>query len=375
MAITIHTTPSAINAAYSAINWNISSNNANIKAIRADLYINGSYSTTIDAVQQLGSTSIFNVDVRKIMQSALTSELRSNITTFQVSDCTTSAATIKLRLYEIVLSGGVYTTTWAANGAGTGYLETSTVKVVNISIQDDELLSDYTVDSSSKKLLTLRTGGERIPRGVPFQVGFLTLLNMGAKYTTYDINLNVIATAATYVDSQVTPSHGKGVIEIPSSLYTSSNVAFLDISLYEDAGATVYSETIRYKVVDYCNLFPVFFQNHLGDFDHFNFGAKKITNINTRNQGLKRESGNIIVNSNVNERTQVFTEALSDKELTFLTELIRNHSVTHYWKGANNFKRLKITSHSTKTTDTDNLINRLALTYEPSKEWIVQKGD
>lgn len=184
MAITINTTPAAINAAYSAINWNVSSNDANIKAIRADLYINGSYSTTIDAVQQLGSTSIFNVDVRKIMQSALTSELRSNITTFQVSDCTTSAATIKLRLYEIILSGGVYTTTWAANGAGTGYLETSTVKVVNISIQDDEYLSDYTVDSSSKKLLTLRKGGERIPRGVPFQVGFLISQAVSAKYTT-----------------------------------------------------------------------------------------------------------------------------------------------------------------------------------------------
>lgn len=372
MAITIHTTPSAINAAYSAINWNVSSNDANIKAIRADLYINGAYSTTIDAVQQLGSTSIFNIDVRKIMQSALASELRSNITTFQVSDCTTSAATIKLRLYEIILSGGVYTTTWAANGAGTGYLETSTVDVVNISIQDDELLSSYTVESSAKKLLTKRVGSERIPRGVPFQVGFLSTIEVAANYDTYDANLNLISNA---VSSGLTTSHSKGIIEVPSSAFSGSNVAYIDITLLRNSDRAIWSDVIRFKVVDYCNLFPVFFQNHLGDFDHFNFGAKKITNINTRNQGLKRESGNIIVNSNVNERTQVFTDALSDKELTFLTELIRNHSVTHYWKGANNFKRLKITSHSTKTTDTDNLINTLALTYEPSKEWIVQKGD
>lgn len=372
MAITIHTTPSAINAAYSAINWNVSSNDANIKAIRADLYINGSYSTTIDAVQQLGSTSIFNVDVRKIMQSALTSELRSNITTFQVSDCTKSAATIKLRLYEIVLSGGVYTTTWAANGAGTGYVETSTVKVVNISLQDDELLSDYTVDSSAKKLLTLRTGGERIPRGVPFQVGFLISQSVTVRYTTYDINLNTIAAATS---SSITPSHGKGIIEVPSSLFAASNVAYIDIQMRFGSFPTITTNAIRYKVEDYCTLFPVFNQNHLGDFDHFNFGAKKITNINTQNQSLKKESGDIIVNSNVNERTQVYTDALSSKELTFLTEFVRNHSVTHYWKGANNFKRLKITSHSTKMVDTDKLINSIALTYEPSLEWIVQKGD
>ena len=372
MAITINSTPSAINAAYSAINWNVTSNDAGIKAIRADLYINGSYSTTIDAVQQLGSTSIFNIDVRKIMQSALVSELRSNITTFQVTECTTSAATIKLRLYEIILSAGVYTTTWAVNGGGSGYEETSTVKVVNASIQEDELLSSYTVEDATKKLLTLRTGGERIPRGVPFQVGFLISQSVGASYKTYDANLNIIGSANS---TNITPSHGKGIVEVPASLFSASNVAFIDINIRFSSFPTILSERIRFKVEDYCTLFPVFCQNHLGDFDHFNFGAKKVTKINTQNQSLKRESGDIIVNSNVNERTQVFTEGLSAKELTFLTEFVKNHSVTHYWKAANNFKKLKITSHSTKMIDTDNLINSIALTYEPSKEWIVQKGD
>lgn len=375
MAITINTSPSSINAAYSAINWNISSNDVNIKAIRADLYINGTYSTTVDCVQQLGSTSIFNVDVRKIMQSILVSELRSNITTFKVSDCVTSAASIKMRFYEILLSGGVYTTTWAANGAGTGYVESSTVKVVNISLQEDELLSDYTVDTSSKKLLTKRTGGEKIPRGVPFQVGFLGAVSLGAKYTTYDSNLNVIATATLSGANQITPSHGKGILEVPSSLFSSSNIAYIDLGLYDSGSIVEMSEIIRYKVEDYCNIIPVFNQNHLGDFDHFNFGAKKVVNANTSNQSLKRVSGDIIVNSNINERRQIYTAALSDKELLLLSEFIRNHTVTHYWKGANNFKRIKLVSHSTKIEDNSSLINQLSITYEPSLEWIAQKGD
>ena len=135
------------------------------------------------------------------------------------------------------------------------------------------------------------------------------------------------------------------------------------------------SETIRYKVEDYCNIIPVFNQNHLGDFDHFNFGAKKVVNANTSNQSLKRVSGDIIVNSNINERRQIYTSALSAKELLLLSEFVRNHTVTHYWKGANNFKRIKLVSHSTKIEDNSSLINQLSITYEPSLEWIAQKGD
>jgi len=371
MAITINTSPSSINAAYSEIKWNVSSNDVDIKAIRCDLYVNGSYSTTVDAVQQLGSTSIFNVDVRKIVQSVLVSELRSNITTFQITECTTSAASIKMRFHEIILSGGVFTTTWAANGGGGGYVESGTVKVVNISLQEDEVLSSFTVEDATKKLLTLRTGGERIPRNVPFQLGFISTDAVKSKYTTYNSSLVQIATNNSSV---VTSTHGKGIIEIPISLFSGSNVAFIDVQLL-NAFNDPYSEVIRFKVEDYCALFPIFIQNHLGCFDHFNFGAKKLIKINTSNQSLKRDSGNITVNSNVNEKTQVFTEGLSAKELTFMQEFVKNKSVAHYWKNANNFKRLRITSHSTKLVDTDKFINQVALTLETSSEWKVQKGD
>ena len=381
MAITINSTPDAMNAAYSPINWNVTSNDANIKAIRADVYINGNYSTTLNAVQQLGTTDTFDLDIQKIMQSQLVSELRYNITSLAITSAIISACSVKVRFYEVVLSGGVYTTTWAEDGAGTGYEESSTYNVTNTAIQENEDLTDYTVSSSSKKFLTMRTSNCRIPRGVPFQIGFLSAINLSFIIKRLDEDLNVLTSAQSGFN---TATYGKGIIEIPESYFSSASYSYLDIYLI-DAGDAIRSETIRYKIEDACMLYPVFIQNHLGDFDHFNFGGHKIKNINTKNQSIKKPlpappfksyyAGNIIVQSNVNERLKVETESLSAVELTFLEEFIKNHSVTYYWEAANTFRRRKISSHSTKTVDNDSLINTLSLTFEPSNSHKVQKGD
>ena len=67
--LTIDSTPDAINAAYREVKFSLTSTDANIKAVRGDLYINGTYTTTIDGVQILGTTDQFTFDIRKIMQS------------------------------------------------------------------------------------------------------------------------------------------------------------------------------------------------------------------------------------------------------------------------------------------------------------------
>jgi len=381
MAITINTTPLAINPAYSAINWNVTSNDVTIKAIRADIYINGSYSTTVDAVQQLGSTSIFNVDVRKIMQSQLVSELRTNITTFQITNAVTSACSVKIRLYEILLTAGVYTTTWAAGGLGTGYVESSTYNVVNMSKQPYETLTDWTVDSSAKKLLTLRTRDSRIPRGVPFQIGFLSAsTNLYCNIEGFD--KNGASDGGHTSTALASATYGKAIIEIPASIFATSTIKYMTVVLKNGSGAL--SETYRFKIEDYVTKYPVFIQNHLGDFDHFNFGAKIEKNVNTSNQRITKplsatpntyDAGTIIVQSNVNERLKVTTAALSAVELTFLQEFIKNHSVSYYWSAANAFYRKHIVSHSTKVEDSEELINTLSLTFEPSNDHIAQKGD
>lgn len=374
MAITINSSPSTISPAYSSINWNMTSNNANIKAIRCDLYVNGTYSTTLDAVQQLGSTSIFNVDVQKIIQSTLVHEIRTNITTFAVTDAVTSAATIKIRAFEIILSGGVYVTTWAAGGLGTTYTESSNVKAVNIAIQSDETLANYTVDTSAKLLLTSRGQTKtKIPKGVPFQIGFI---GADVNYIAEIDELNEFGAVINNHTSTtlVALSHGKGIIEIPSSLFSNEFAKFIDVRLMK---SSVGSRSIQYRfeVVDYSKELPIFIQNHLGDFDHYNFGAKESTENDTQNQKIKKSTGEITVHSEVNAKTKIYTAALSQADLTFLTEFIKNHSVVYRWISSGSFKRITITSHSTKTDDTDGLVNALALTFANSVQHKVQKGD
>ena len=179
--LTIDTNPLAVNTAYRAVKFELTSTDAAIRAVRGDLYINGTYLTTLDGVQLLGETDQFSFDIRKVMQSVLQNELRTNITSFAVTDAVTSAKTIKMRFFEIVETSGVFTSTWLADGAGTNYLESSDYDVVNMAQQHQEVLADWTVDNTSKKLLTLRSDNNRIPRGVPFQIGFLSSVRIQAK--------------------------------------------------------------------------------------------------------------------------------------------------------------------------------------------------
>lgn len=386
--LTIDSTPSAINAVYDDVNgikFSLTSADPNIVAVRGDLYVNGSYTTTIDGVQVLGTIDEFAFDVRKIMQSVLVSELRTNITTLAVTDATTSAAEIKMRFFEVVLTGGVYTHTWDEDGAGTNYLESSNYDVVNMARQPDEVLDDYVADASNKSLLTLRTDGCKIPRGVPFQLGFVSDLDGFAVYiNALDLNLNSVSSSNS--GSGVNVSYSKGVIEIPSSSFSSSNIKYLEVQLKTDDGFSqaVVSKTYRFKVVDYCDLFTIFIQNHLGDFEHYDFGAKVVKNITTKNQSIKKpltssysseDAGEIVTTSTTTERIKVQTGALSQVDLTYLQEFIKNHSVVYRWVSAGNFKRYVVKSHSTKVEDNDGVINSMSLTLEPSNNHIVQNGD
>lgn len=380
--LTINTTPDAINAAYRPIKWTATSTDANIKAVICDIYINGAYSSTINGVRILGTTNQFTFDIRKIMQSILVSELRTNITSFAVTSADNSSKNVKIRLFEVVESGGVFTSTWAANGAGTNYLESSTYSVTNTATQHQEDFTWWTVDSVNKRLLTMSLANKRIPRGVPFQIGFVgSDTNYTAQYETFDVDGNSLGVIASGFPVALTSK--KGIIEIPSSAFVSSNVASMEVLLREGGGA-VRSLTYSFKIVDECNLFTLFFQNHLGGFDHFNFGAKKVVNVNTTNQRMTKplpsgfsseDAGSSIVASTVNEKVEVYSASLSASELVFLKELIKNHTIVYKWDDDGVFLSYVITSHSTKVEDNDNLINTIKITLQPSNQHIAQNGD
>ena len=380
--LTINTTPLAINPAYREVKWSATSTDATIKAVRADIYIGGTYSSTIDGVRILGTTDQFDFDVRKIMQSDLVSELKTNITSFAIVDATVSAKTIKVRLFEIVETAGVYTSTWLPDGAGTNYLESSTVDVVNMATQHQELLSWWTVDTVNKRLLTMSLANKRIPRGVPFQIGFLGAdTNYTAQIEKFDVDGASLGTVSTGLPVAVTSK--KGIITIPSSVFVSSTVKFLEVILQEGGGATR-SLTSRYKITDECNLFPLFFQNHLGDFDHFNFGSKVVKKITTKNQRMEKalpssfsseDAGLVSIASRVKTKVEVYTSELSANELIFLEELIKNHTVVYKWESDGVFLSYVVTAHSTKVEDNDQLINFIKITLQPANEHIVQNGN
>ena len=381
-SMTINSTPDAINAAYSPIVFNVDSSDGTIVAIRGDVYINGTYATTIDGVQEIGTTNTFNFDVQKIMQDHLTSELRTNITALGLTSATSAACSVKMRFFEILLTGGVHTHTWAADGAGTNYLQSSTYNVVNIALQELESLSDYTVDDPTKQLLTLRTDNCRIPRGVPFQIGVLSsdtnlevnVLEKNAAGVTLNSYTSGILASLTY---------GMAIAEIPASCFADPSATHIHIKIVKHLTADR-SITYIYKIDDYCDSFPIFFQNHLGGFDHFDFGGNKTENVTTQNQYIKKTLGSIhnnedrglsVVSSTPITKINLETGSLSSVEVEFLKEIIRNHSVVYKWNSSGVFLGYVVKSHSTKIDDNVRFLDTLSLTLEPSIDKKVQRGD
>lgn len=380
--LTINDTPDDINPVYREVKWRVTSTDLSIKAVRADLYINNVFSTTINGVQVLGTTDQFTFDVRKIMQSDLVSELRTNITLFKITDAIISAKTIHLRLFEIVETGGVFTTTWASNGTGTNFLQTPDVDVTNTAIQHQEDFQTFRKDTSDKVLLTTKPDNVSIPRGIPFQLGFISSeSSLFAIIDELDANLNNISTTSTLPLSDT--SSGKGIIEIPSASFSNPNTAFIDIHIEKTAIGDK-SITHRFKIVDNCTNFTIFFQNHLGGFDHFDFSANQVKNITTQNQRFTKplpsgfaveDAGTLTIESRTKTKIKLFSGSISSVELDFLQEIVKNHTVIYKWDSPANFLRFVLVSHSTKVEDKDGFINSMTITIEPSNEHIVQKGD
>jgi len=372
MAITIDTTPATINSAYSAVEWKATSNAPTIVGMRADVVINGTYTTTIEGIQVLGSSSQFSFDIQKIMQDYLTHDL-FNVTVTAINQAATSSANVLIKLYEITLdSSGVYITQWISGGGGTPDATSGSISVNNSVIYNDESISNYTIDDATKQLLTNHNNLSKIPRGVSFQVDFLTNdVNIYASIQTKDKIGNILTTITTTKISSFT--NNKASINIKGADISNDNIDTLNIHLIKDLVGSR-SITYTYKVVDICHDFVLFWQNHLGGFDHFNFDSKLKTNINTSNQIIRKTSGHINLQEKVNEKIKIYAGNLSNADLNKLQDLIINHTLVYRLNGSS-FEKYIVVSHSKKIIDNDFFIGSLSLTLEPQFDKIVQKGE
>jgi len=388
MAISSVTQPSGQVTAYNPVFSQMSSNDANIVGIRADIFVDGTYKTTIDGTNVLNDADDFTFDHRKIAQSILQHEIRTNITTFQLTDAPVSGAVFQLKFYEIINTAGVFTTNWVEDGAGSPDFTGNTHSIINFALQHLEDFDDWTVDGVNKKLLTARTGGvstgsQSVVRGVPFQMGVTSFgVNNRARLRTLDssfVQLTNVVTATV-----VLLTNSKGIIEIPSANFSSASAKYLEITL-ENSSSVQKSQVYTFPIVDDCpDTIVLFWQNHYGGMDHFSFPAQRKVNVNTTDKRVKRplnlafnseDSGEYTLSSQVNETLQVFSNRLSSSELTMLSELIRNHTVVYRWRSAGVFERVNVRSKSRKVEDNGTIINQIQVTISPSNQHTVQMGE
>lgn len=278
MAITITSTPNTINAVYGVgLKWTATSNASGIARMIADVYVAGVYQTTIAKDPDLGTTTQFTFDVASRLRTFLSGDFQSSYSGLQVIASTNSSKQVHLRLFEVTEIAGVFTTTWAEDGAGTGYTSTSAVSAVLSALNPTQTFSNYTQANTSKKFLTYLPDYAPILRTADFQIDFVNDGDLGAIIGEYDANQSPIISTNIAVPIL---TNRKGIVKIDmSSLQT--NTAYITVQLRTGEGL-LRSVEKWYKLVDDCDTDTkvLYWRNSLGGYEHFHFGSR----VSSKNQ-------------------------------------------------------------------------------------------
>lgn len=383
--INIYTTPTSGTDffAYNDIYFDASSDDANIVRMYFDLYINDTYQTTLQKSPNLGTTNIFTINTKGILQDFLEDELNTTYSGFAVSEASTSACHFKIRAFEVLDNGTTFDTSWAEDGAGTSYQESSNFDGINGGVERNVTKSDYDATSgSAKKFLTNRPDSSKILNDTDFQIGFYTdAAQAGAIITQQDSDQN---TLSTHNVGAITPQYGKGWVHIDSSQFD-PDLKFLLVVLNTaplGIGQSM-SETRTYEVVDECNdkTIRLYWQNPLGGWDYYYFaGNRQVShraNSRTFDKKLPRgydqlDTEETVLNVNSNKTYRGFTRS-EDKELIqWLTEIGRSEQV--YWLDGSTYKPVIVTGQTQNVVNDRDVIMQYAVTFRLSSQEINQRG-
>ncbi|MEK0324449.1 MAG: hypothetical protein QQN63_01990 [Nitrosopumilus sp.] len=383
MAITINSTPATFNAAYRNVSWQVDSDDVTIVRIIADVYVNDVYETTIEKDPELGTTDQFKFDISRVTQDLLTRDLETTVSGNTTHDSTDSSKQFKCRFFEVLDSGSGFTTTWAEDGAGTGFEEAVNVLVVNSTLQHTEQqnMDLFSVDTSAKRFLSNRpTSGTELIKGDPFFLDFLTIRTVHLNRVETDAVGGATITLDTF---SFNPTKNKGQILVDSDIFLDSTVS-VSLRLLEDTGGNPpISQSIDVKVIQNCleDTFTLYWQNPLGGIDSQPFRSRKIEGLSSEIVTHRK----ILADSfNVEDRGENVLEHRSDDIVKAWTEI--NNKATMRWlreigltgRNAfiydNGFVPVIITDFSEQVVDTDNFKGQFDIEFRFSNAHIAQRG-
>jgi len=397
MAITINANPKDFAPVYNKMEYLISSTNTSEPnfAYLVDIYINGSGTKTVRLrIPVRPSDSKGKVDIHRVLESALTSDVGSPTGTDGTYDASNSS------LSYIVKFGEEYGTTVVQYPDLT---VDSSRKAFNASLEKRPFINwdvtEYEMDGITKKFLTNMPDNHKVSID---SHGWLYYLDDPAityfNVNGYDSSGNFLyatqidATAATS-DIQFVPSSPASLNNIDNANITvgsqpiiNSNIASYNI---QARGVGLYSETRTFVLEESCkyNTNTLIFQNNLGAFDSFTFylGDMSMTDIERKDMKVNVDTvvGNDIVYS-MNEREKVtyytkksetiklMSDWISEEESNWLLELMSSPEI--YLQEGNELTavaKIKATNYTKKKVVRDKLFKievELELGYDDYRQ-------
>ena len=296
MALSINKQPlDQVTIAYDINRWGVVSNDATIIRVIADVYINGVYNSTLEKSPNIGTTTYFDFDFRGVLQDNLSHHAPVfGTSTDRIYELSTGLY-YNIRFFEVLDNGTTFDTSWAEDGAGSSYLDTTTVHNPSFAInatkkhEETQDLTEYQFggtygslsrgfkpDSSflgvtTNKVRYIKRNDIAIVNGYVNSTGL-----MQGAYFEYDSAGSLIS---THLSNTITaPTSHLWVYSLPTTILASNATDIL--FNIDDNGGVRKTNYIHYKIVDDCaDYVSLYWQNSVGGIDYYLFRDGQVKTI------------------------------------------------------------------------------------------------
>jgi len=383
MAITIEHNPENYAPVYNKMEYLLSSTNSGNTdfSYLVDIYINGSGTKTVRLrIPIRPSDSYGLVDIHRVLEATLTSDVGAPKSTAGSVDCSNSSLSYIVKFGEEYDVAGTLTQFADLTVDSTRY-------AINASLEKQEFIdwdiTEYELDGSSKKFLTNMPDNHNVSIDGH---GWLYFKERSAltyyEIQTYDsagtaisnFRIDPTATSATIQYLPYAPESlngiGAGYFLAGAQPIITSSVASYTLFCYSSSTA---SETRTFVIKEPCkyNANTLIFQNKLGGFDDFTFYLGDSSSYNIERKSMKVNidpvSGTSISHSmqdrekvnyytKTSETIKLYSDWITEAEDSWLLELIESPEI--YLQNGDDLiavSNIKATSHKKRKVVRDKL--------------------
>lgn len=361
-----------------------SSNSANIVRVIADVYSKTDLVATIEKEPILGTTNTFRIEYGDISKKYLHSEFEETTSFLETHDSSISASYIDVIIFEVTESGGVLSTTWAENGAGTGSpLNITDQYHFNGVNQHLQTLSDRYADGTSKKFLTNRPQNTKITNTQVYHCGILPQAESydgGLFIEEFDGLNGTGSSLGTNNSTIIVGNYRKLSFTMDASQLNASTKS---VTYYiENGAAAQITESFTVNVVGECdNTVNLFWQNHWGEFDQYFFKGNQTQSTKNKVKQIHNrldlsynsyDRGNKDIRRTNTREFEIFTETERPEVVQWLAEI--GESVDVYIMIGTDRVPINVKSVSSDIQNDADGIFQISVTYTLANERILQLG-